>query len=510
MAGISLEERHRRESVKHEIALMQLEQAQVAQTLKALESIPTWAKDEDEEEWTSPALSEKRSYSPQQQESIRSQARKLEYTCLGRCIMQTMQDFIIGKSAEITAENENEAAQDHWDGWADRNGWDLKSKEIIRRTIRDGEVFIRWFPPKGPDGDPLMRFVDPAQIAAGTNAKPVDGIETSEEDYEQIVSYHREWIDGYGNKHNEDIPAEQMDHWKILVDSDVKRGVSFFHGLGEWMREAEKWLKDRAALNKIRHIWNVVAEPVSGVTPIGTLKGKFDDATAEPLTGGTRKKKMIRSGSVLFTKGIKWDLKSLNINASDTSEDGRAIQLMIGIGTGFPEYIIRGDASNANYSSSMVSESPFVRAMETWQDFFEKAFKKVYKRIIEHGLGDGKIAAKFEKVKQDFDPDTGDEKESKETLETTTECMVNFATLIHRDIKAESEALQIHIGEDMCSRKTASEKMGYNWDEEQEQIEREKAKEQKEAKRNADLYGVAPFGQPPQPGDNQNPNQDQE
>ena len=51
MSGISLDERHRRESVRREIALMKLEEAQVAQTLKVLENIPTWARDEDEDDW---------------------------------------------------------------------------------------------------------------------------------------------------------------------------------------------------------------------------------------------------------------------------------------------------------------------------------------------------------------------------------------------------------------------------------------------------------------------------
>lgn len=508
MSGVSLEERRRRESVKHEIALMKLEEAQVSQTLKILESVPTWARDEDEDDWVVPGSGKEGTYNTQEQQSIRAEARKLQHTPIGRCILGTMQDFIIGKSAEISAADENQAAQDYWNGWANRNGWDLKSKEIIRRTIRDGEVFIRWFPPKGAEGDVLMRFMDPAQIQAGTGGKPVEGIETDPDDYEKVLSYHREWVGAGGVKNNEDIAADQVDHWKILVDSDTKRGVSFFHGLGEWIREAEKWLKDRAMLNKIRHIWNVVGEPVSGLTGLSTLKDKFEDATADPPVGGTRKKKVPRPGSVLFTKGVKWDLKSLNINAGDTKDDGRAIELMIAIGTGFPEYIIRGDASNANYSSSMVSESPFVRSMESWQDFFEKVFKKVYARVVQQGLQIQKVPAQWDKKSKEFDAETGDEKETNEKLDTTTECVVNFATLIHRDIKADSEAIQIHIGEDLCSRRTASEKMGYNWQQEQEQIEREKAKEAKEAKRNAELYGVPIPGQPPA-GGNPDENTDQ-
>lgn len=506
MSGISLDERHRRESVRHEISLMKLEEAQVAQTLKVLESIPTWARDEDEDDWIVPGTGTEGKYTSQQYQSIRAEARLLQYTPLGRCIIQTMQDYTIGKSAQINAEDENEQAQDYWDEWAKLNQWDIKSKEIIRRVIRDGEVFLRWF--ETVNGM-TFRFVDPEQIKAGNNGKPVDGIEVNDADYEEVIAYHRVWTASDGTLREESIDASEIDHWKIQVDSDVKRGVSFFQGIGRWIRESEKWLKDRAMINKIRHIWNVVGEPTSGMTSISSLKGKLDDATAEPAVGGTRKKKVPRPGSILFTKGVKWDLKSLNINASDTKDDGRLIQLMIGIGTSLPEYVIRGDASNANYASSMVSESPFVRAMESWQDYFEKVFQRVYARVLEYGIQTNAVPAKWQKTIRQIDTKSGEDRETTEKKETTTQCTVNFAMLIHRDIKAESEAIQIHIGEELCSRRTASQKMGYDWGEEQEQIEQEKAKEEKEAKRQAELYGLPGPGQR-QPQDQDADNQDQE
>lgn len=505
MAKLTLEEKHRNAEMRHEIALMKLDEARVAQTLKVMEQIPEFARDEDEKDWVIGTSESKEVYTQTELNDILVQARRLQYKPAGRNILQTLQDFIIGKSASIQPADENQATIDYWNKWQKSNNWDLKSKELIKRLFRDGEVFNRWFK---VDKMNIFRFIDPAEIKPGTNGTPTFGIETDPDDYENIISYHREYKDSVNNAKDEDIPAEEIDHWKIMVDSDVKRGVSFFQGLGKYITEYEQWLEDRIKINKIRHIWNVVAEPIAGTTPISDLKGKFADTTRDAPLGGEKNKKVTKPGSILYTKGIRWDLKSLNINASDTADDGRAIQLMIAIGTNFPEYVIRGDASNANYASTMVSESPFVRAMESWQDFVEKIFQTIFKRVIEQGITNGDIPKTYKAKVTTFDSDKQEDVETEEERESTTDCIVNFATLIHHDLKADTEAVQIHTGEKWCSKKTASEKFDYDYEQEQEQIARESAQEEADMKRKAELYGLPNQFVPGQsgavPGDNYN------
>ena len=472
-----LEEQHKRMQMRHEMAAMKLDVARVEQTLQIMSSIPTFSQDNDERDWqiVSNPLNQN-PYTVAQLNSTRLSAGRLQYRPAGRNILQTFQDFIIGKDAKITTKDEDSdgKVQKYWDEWVKANNWDMKTKEIVKRLYRDGEIFLRWFLPNFTGGPLSLRFVNPIEIQASANGNPTYGISVDANDYEKILYYNRKWASPNGSQNSEKIPPDMMDHWKIGADSNEKRGISIFQGNGKYITEYEKWLDDRIALNRIRHIWNVVGEPVSGMTAIEDLKAKFEDVSYNTPTGQTANKKMIKPGSVLFSKGMKWKLDSLKINAQDTKEDGRSIQLMTGIGTGLPEYIARGDASNANFSSSMVSENPFVRSMESGQDLIEKIFKKVYTRVIQWGIGTGAVPAESTKTTVAFNFEAGkDDEPVVEKVETSEDCTVNFATLIHRDVEKETKSYVLQIGEKLVSRKTASEKLGYDFEAEQEQIGRE-------------------------------------
>lgn len=494
MAGISVKEQHKRATMRHEMSMMKLDEARVAQTMKMFEALPVFAQDIDgEKDWMIAGTNKDGVYSEEQLLNQREEARKHERQPAGRNIKQTMQDFIIGTSASIDSEDEDPKVQEYWDDWAERNDFDLTAKEIVNRVIRDGEMFNRWFEPKGTDGDIQMRFVNPSEIQPGTNNQPSYGIAVDPDDYKDVLFYHRKHTAPVPSAtiRNEDIPAEEMDHVKIGVDSDVKRGVSFYIGIGRFMTEYNKWLDDRIKLNRIRHFFNVVGEPTSGATAISDMKAKMPDVSyGAPTTGKDAKKQAVRTGSVLFTKGVKWDLKALRINANDTKEDGRAIQLMIALGTNIPEYITRADASNANYSSSMVAESPFVRAMQSWQHFFKLYFKKVYRRVIEDAIERNLVPAKSKKTTTSFDAATQMDVETDEVVDTSTECTVNFAALIHRDIEKETKAVSMHLADGLVSKKTAGETFDYDFEAEQDQIARERKQEEAEELRRQQLFGV--------------------
>jgi hypothetical protein len=485
-----IEEQHRRMTMCHEMAAMKLDVARVEQTLQIMAEIPSFAQDRDERQWQVVADPlRKQPYTPAQLNSIRLSARQLQYRPAGRNILQTYQDYIIGKDAAITTDDEDAdgKVQDYWDEWVVANSWDMKTKEIVKRLYRDGEIFLRWFLPDFSGGPLSLRFLDPGQIVASTNGKPTYGISVDPNDYENVIYYNRKWALPNGQQQSEKIDADAIDHWKIGADSDEKRGISIFQGNGKYITEYEKWLDDRIALNRIRHIWNVVGEPMSGVAAIDDMKAKFADVSYNTPTGQTPNKKMPKPGTVLFSRGVKWKLDSLNIHAQDTKEDGRSIQLMSGIGTSLPEYIARGDASNANFSSSMVSENPFVRSMESGQDLIEKIFKKVYTRVIQWGKSTGQVPAKSKKMTVTFDRNTDKDVTDTEVVETSEDCTVNFATLIHRDVEKETKAFTLQIGEGLVSKKTASEKLGYDFEAEQDQIARENQRSNEDEEKRAEI-----------------------
>ncbi len=490
MAGKSVAERHKTQTLRHEMAMMKLDEARVAQTMKMFEALPVFAQDiEGEKDWV--IVGTAAGYTEQQLDNQRIEASKHTRQPAGRNILQTMQDFVIGTSASIDSEDENPEVQEYWDGWAERNDFDLTAKEIVRRTIRDGEMFNRWFDAPNKEGDIQMRFVRPNEIAPSANSKPTYGISVNPDDYKDVKSYHRKYTTPGNVLKHDTIPAKEMDHVKIGVDSDVKRGVSFFNGIGHYMTEYNLWIKDRIKLNRIRHFFNVVGEPTSGATAISDMKAKMPDVSySTPPTGKDKKKQAVRSGSVLFTKGVKWSLQALKINANDTKEDGRLIQLMISLGTNIPEYITRADASNANYSSSMVAESPFVRAMQSWQHFFKIYFKALYRRVIADAIERGLLKKESKKTTISFDAATQEDVEKTETVDTSTECTVNFAALIHRDIEKETKAVSMHLADGLVSKKTAAETFDYDYDAERDQMARELKEEEAEELRRQELFGM--------------------
>jgi len=473
---------------RHENAMIRLEIAQFRQSAAMLEALPSFAEDPDEKDWTIlTGATGKKPYTEVQLQALRLSAQKLQYTCSGRGILQTLRDFIIGRHASIDPVCPDEKVQEYWDEWQDANNFDQRSKEMIHRTFRDGEIFIRWFLPASEEDHLRIRLVNPNEIMDPNKGKPEQsfGIETDVDDVENIRAYHRKYKRGNSPAY-EVIEAAFMDHVKIMVDSDVKRGVSFFVGIAKWMRQYELWLRDRYMLNRIRQIWNVVGKVQPG-TAVSTIKEKFTDVSRNAAVGGEANKRQPKPGSILIDKNIEWDLKNLNIRAQDTKDDGRQFQLLIGVGTGFPEYIIRCDASNSNYASTMVAESPFVRAMESWQDVWEFVFKNIFKRVITHGIAIARIPKTIKDQVQEFNEQTGKDETKTKEIPTSTDCTVNFATLIHRDIDKETKAFQIHKQERWASDKTLSEKCGYDPDYENEQIRREEEAEAEREKKRDDV-----------------------
>lgn len=409
-----------------------------------LQSLPTFARDADEGDWKSLDVG-KRMYDEADIDLMQETAFKLYYTDPGaRGVIDTMVNFVVGRDAHITPEDTNPKVKEYWDEFCETNEFDMKMKELVRRCFRDGESFLRFFKPKRRGGVPLVRFVEPDRIT-DPNKIHTFGIQTEKEDVEAVIRYFL--------KNGATIIAEDMVHTKINVDSNVKRGITFLVGIAKYIVKYGGWLDDRILLNKIRTMFNMIIK-VTGISP-EAFGEKFADATGKMPSGGTANKQIPKPGSVLIsTPGVDYEFKNLQIHAPDTAADGRLIELQVAKGTNLTEYVVRADSSNSNYSSTMVSESPMVRNFESWQDIFEKPLKRIFALVIKRGMKVKRVPAN-----------------------SKTTCSVNFAGLIHRDIKSETEAYQMQRQNGWVSDRTISEKLGYDYDKEKKQVEKEDKEE---------------------------------
>jgi capsid protein len=376
-----------------------------------------------------------------------------------RAIIRTLEKFILGKGLKIFALDENPVVQEWWDDFEKENRFLRRQDEIIRRTFRDGECFIRYFVDQY-SGKTRIRFLEPHEISDAENIHSF-GIETDPDDIEIPLRYYR-YRQG---KLIEVIPAEEVQHIKIFADSNVKRGLSFLYIVMPLLKKYEQWLNDRIVLNKIRSAMAIIRRISGSPAQLSDLVGK------EKSRKG--RQKMLKPGSIItVSEGVDYQMLTPNLQAQDVQYDGRNILLAIASATGLAEYMVSGDASNANYASTMVSESPAVREFEDWQQFFQEEFSLIFAKVIKAGIDYGSLPAQSSITSLEIDQ-SGKRRESKQITPTRLDCEIIFPPLIHRKLKEESEALALHKNMGIVSNQTVAARLGYDFQKEIERIEKE-------------------------------------
>lgn len=416
---------------------------EVELSLKAIEEARDAIIDKSEQGWVGLTSSNK-SLDTFDQLTMIEQAQYLYYkNPYARSIIRNLVKFIAGQDIGFQPiERRQDILPDIINIWNDFRGRIFNSsriKEIIIRSFRDGECFIRFF--VRDNGLTDVRFIDPTEIddPAGDYSY---GIETEPDDIEKPLFYYR----SISGKLIERIPAYQILHIKIGVDSNVKRGRSILEVVMPLLSSFDTWLKDRLILNKVRTAVALIKK-VKSAHQIPSIVEKQKSSSL--LHSG--KQEMFKPGTIFTASdNIEYEMLSPNINAPDAKDDGRNILLAISAGSGLAEYMVTADASNANFSSTMVAESPAVREFQDWQNFFSYPFKQIFKQVITNAITFGLLPA-----------------------DTSTDCEIQYPPLIHRNLKEETDALVLHNQFGLASKETVSEKLGYDFYLEQEKIKNE-------------------------------------
>jgi capsid protein len=450
-----------------------------------------------------------------------------------RAALSTLVNYIMGKGLSITPKSDDPMV---WYVWKDfvsspRNRWTLKQFEIVFRPLRDGEIFIEFFDEdenKKATGKATMRFIDPLLVKPDA-AKPTElnqtiqnGVITDPEDVERVIEYNVQKREN--QQEFRKVPSEKVHHIKVNVDSDQKRGESALLPVMKMFKHHEQWIENRILLNKMRSAI-VLVRKIEG-SP-GEVAGMANTIPTANTPSGTTQKKSFKAGTILTAgPGVSYDMLSANLNAADAKEDGRNIKTTIAAGLNLPEYVF-GDASNQNYASSLIAESPFVKAIQFWQVFFEFHFGQIYRKVIEIAVkgnvltapSDDEYLNKLKAVRgleeaappeppkpgedteqpnaEDEEPIVGAEKIKPELspkekalaelmpngrLETPTEifygCDMDWPEIVHRDPKLFTEALSLARQNGWIADSTACAALGYDYSEEvrkQRQIEDEAA-----------------------------------
>lgn len=212
------------------------------------------------------------------------------------------------------------------------------------------------------------------------------GIATRENRTHRPLAYFVEWASGNGQDWDL-YGAESFEHVRLNVDRAVKRGLSDYYAVYRNLERAGKLLGNTMEGASVQAAIAYIREHAAGAT-VDTItdlvQSRADIRRTDPATGKTRNIAKVKPGTVVdVTSGMKYHAGPMGSpNGPAFVEIVQAGLRMTGIRWTMPEYMISGDASNANFSSTLVSESPFVKATESRQQVYVRAYRRLVWKAV--------------------------------------------------------------------------------------------------------------------------------
>lgn len=344
-------------------------------------------------------------------------------------ILNNLTNFTVGTGFKYTATSKSKAppelvrqVQSVIDEFIDDNNWNELERELFVRSRRDGEFFLWFFPQEY--GRCQVRTIEPAEIT-----EPADhtlgvtqvlsedqaprsfswsfGIMTDADDVETVHGYHYAPQSGVGP--GEFIPAREILHGKINVDRKVKRGLTDFFPLVNELEGVRRLLRNVREGASIQAAIAWIREHADGTTKRAVERFREDntDYTRPSISPRRSSRTMHHShyepGTILdVPAGTEYKPAPLgSAHGPNFVAISQAILRSVGVRWCLPEYMVSGDASNNNYASSLVAESPFVKNAEASQSFYKRRFYDALWRVIRIAADAGRFGEiPFEQVAQ--------------------------------------------------------------------------------------------------------------
>lgn len=270
-----------------------------------------------------------------------------------------------------------------------QNRWHKRQQEIVRRRDRDGEAFLRFF--VTPEGATQVRFVEPDEIATpperADDPSASFGIQTDADDVETALGYYvgGQWVD-----------AAEIQHRKANVDANVKRGLPIFYPVRKNLRRAEKLLRNMSVVAEIQSAIAIIRKHAAGTK--GTIEqfvaGGADASVISQATGRTSHFRRYAPGTILDAfAGTDYQFPAAAIDASRYVVVLQAELRAIASRLVMPEFMLTSDASNANYSSTMVAEGPAVKMFQRLQHDMIEEDLDVMHRVVTAAVQSGRLPA---------------------------------------------------------------------------------------------------------------------
>ena len=326
-----------------------------------------------------------------------------------------------------------------------QNKWHQRQQELVLRNDRDGEVFLRFFP--AADGILRVRLVEPGQVYTPPDQRgdpaATFGIRTEADDVETVLAFY---VDGVA------VDAAEIQHRKSNVDGNVKRGLPLFFPVRKNLRRAEKLLGNMSIVAEIQSAIALIRKHRNSTrTATQQFVSQQADVTrTNPFNRATSYYKRYAPGTILDAHGdVEYDFPAAALDAGSYVAVLQAELRAIASRLVMPEFMLSSDASNANYSSTMVAESPAVRMFQRLQAQQIEDDLEVMRRVVEYACRAGRLP---------------------EAALTEVAILAQAPSLAVRDGLEEAQMQKIQYDNGILSPQTWSQMCGLDYDQEQANI----------------------------------------
>jgi len=329
-----------------------------------------------------------------------------------RGILEHLTTFVIGEGYAYTARPKGrgnpklaDAVQVLVDDWLDREAWGEREQELFERSRRDGEYGLRLFP---VDGHLSVRPMEPEHVRPPDGERAADypdGLRCDPDDAETVLAY---WYRPDEDRDGEEIDARDAELVTLNVDRVIRRGVSDFWPVGDELEGVRKLLRNMREGGAVQAAiaWIEQFDAASQSSVIAARNQARDQNRPypnDPITGRPVQYQKFEPGTVVKVgQGRTYQPAPLAQNTTQHIAIAQACLRAICTRWGMPEYFT-GDASNANYASTLVAGSPFVRAVRRWQAFYRRRFLRVVWRAVQAACDAGRLPYTYAEVRAAVD-----------------------------------------------------------------------------------------------------------
>lgn len=308
------------------------------------------------------------------------------------------------------------------DRYFEDNGWEQGAFESQMHDMsrEDGEVFVAHY---YVNGRVVTRVVPPEYIIEPSGlSKSLEselgiegqfpscwkyGVHTRSGDRSNPIGYFAQW-GAPGDADYTYFPAQRpypghrtaigiMHHMKCNVPVMVKRGMPDFYPVAKQLVEDAKLIRNmvHGAAQQAAISWIEQLDTLDKAKVEAHASGQADKQVERPVTAGERvitsssrtaiNQKTVSPGTVLtIGRGKSYLPGPMGAERNNGFEVVAALSARrIGVRWCMPEYMISADAGNSNYASTLVAESPFVKARQRDQRFYAGHFREIVWKAIQ-------------------------------------------------------------------------------------------------------------------------------